>query len=115
MHREIIVPSAQKESIERVIYTPTDATDLDVAAAEAMAHKFIIYPVQVPPQYPYWMECCAVEDRTTYEWLGLVGRLGMSQTWEYANLLPGKKGHGRVQSREAAVIALAKVAGIGHF
>lgn len=112
---DIIVPSSAREKAERVIHAPTNATDLDVSAAEAMAHKFIVYPVQVPPQYPYWSECIAVEDRTTYEWLGLVGKLGMSHTWEYTNLLPNKRGHGRVRSREEAVLALAKVAGVTGF
>ena len=104
-----------KTSLERVIHAPDEVTDLDALAAEAIAHKFIIYAIQVPSQFPYWTEAYAIEDRTSHEWLGIVGKLGMSQTFEYTNMCSRHDGRGRAKGREAAVVALAKAAGIAPF
>ena len=101
---------------ERLVNDSDSLTDVELEIAlneaEKQSEELVHYGIAVPATHPYWFECHAVEHKGTEEFLGFVGRLGMSKTWEYDDLLPGSKGKGRTKSMEGAIYALAKAAGV---
>ena len=69
--------------------------------------EVLIYPIINNPNRPEWFETYMVEDRESLEFLGFVGRLGMSRTWEWHDGY-SDKGKGRSRSRDEAVLRLLK-------
>ena len=59
--------------------------------------ELVIYPIPGYRNRPEWFEVYGVEDRDTLVFLGFVGRLGMSNTWEWDDGYHSK-GKGRAKS-----------------
>ena len=91
-----------------------------IAEGESRDNQTMLYPLKEPaggpwiklPNYPYWTETYAVEARKTNEFLGHVGRLGGSNTWEYDTGLPVVGNKGRAKGKNAAVMRLAEIMGV---
>lgn len=88
--------------------------DAELAVYEALASRIMLYRESgaIMPNYPECTEVIVVQSRTTFEYLGLVGRLGHSESWVYDDRLPGERGKGRTRSRDEAIVALAQAAGV---
>ena len=68
--------------------------------------ELLVYPIPLgSPKHPEWFETYMVEDKDTLEFLGFVGRLGMSKTWEWDDG-NHSRGKGRAKSRDEAVLRL---------
>jgi len=98
-------------------------SDVELAAAvaegESRDNQTMLYPLREAggpwvklPNYPYWTETYAVESRKTNEFLGHIGRLGGSQTWEYDTGLPDAHSKGRIRGRDAAAMKLVALMGV---
>lgn len=101
---------------ERLVNDPDSMSEVELVAALSEAERqnpIAYYAVPAPPGNPHWFECYAVEHKGTFEFLGFVARLGMSNSWEYDTRLPGTaNGKGRTRGKAEAVSALAKAVGI---
>lgn len=77
-----------------------------VRGKRALPQELMIYPVPAMPSHPHWFETYMVSDQRTLEFLGFVGKLGASETYEWWDGLPGDKGRGRCQGRDCAAMKL---------
>lgn len=89
-------------NIDRINHEASE-DELDVLSSTAS--KIVYYPIPVPKDKPYWFEAYAVEDKATFTFLGIIGRLGSSQVYEYDNMF-SSKGKGRARSLPAAIMQL---------
>ena len=90
---------------------PEEMTESELDVAKATANVIAYYPEPGGlPTHPAWTESYRVEDKLTMEFLGFVGRLGMSETWEYTDGLPGSRCTGRARGRDVATLMLYQLA-----
>ena len=88
--------------IERI---NNEASDVELDHLAEVASKIIYYPIPTPKDKPYWFEAYCVEDKSTFTFLGLVGKLGSSNVYEFDNMF-SSKGKGRTRSLPAAIMKL---------
>ena len=98
-----------------------DEVELEDAAleGESRSNQTMLYPLKDEggrfiklPNYPHWTETYAVEARKTYEFLGHIGRLGGSNTWEYDTGLPQEGHKGRAKGMHSATMKLSEIMGV---
>lgn len=100
--------SGDEDAIERL----ADAEFDEALDSRDLTDRIIFYPLTLKlPNHPAWFETYQVEFRGNGQtpFIGWIGRLGASSTWEYDDNVGG---HGLCNSREEALIKLGKIKGI---
>jgi hypothetical protein len=80
-----------------------------------LTDRIIFYPLSMQlPNHPTWFETYQVEFRGLGQtpFLGWIGRIGASSTWEFDDGTFSFHGRGLCESREEALIRLGKLKGI---
>lgn len=86
-----------------------EASDTELDHLAEMASKIIFYGMPAPKDKPYWTDAYCVEDKGTFTFLGIIGRLGTSQIYEYDDMFT-TAGKGRAKSLPGAIMKLVEAA-----
>lgn len=87
-----------------------ELSDAEVQAFEDAAVRINFWPIGSLPSHPEWVDTYCAESRSTFEFIGFVGRIGLSQSYGFDDGLPGDRGKGRKKSLPEAILALVQLA-----